>query len=126
MITAAEVRDILNQIMDPCSVTAGVPAGLCDLGLVSDVTVTGTEQDQRVRVTVGTTEPGCLMIGSFATEARERLLGRPGVTAVDLTLDEGFHWTEDHMTPAYRTRLAERRGAAGRRLLPLVRSDVGG
>lgn len=120
MITPEEVREALNAIVDPCSVTAGVPAGLCDLGLVSGIDITGAENDQRVRVTIGTTEPGCLMIGSFAAEARDRLLRVPGVTAVDLALDGGFTWTEDRMTPAYRARLAGHRAtAAGRRLLPL-------
>lgn len=118
MTTAAEVRETLNGIVDPCSTAAGVPAGLCDMGLVHAVEVA---PDGRVSVTLGVTEPGCFMIGSFALEAHARLGALPGVTAVELELDEGFDWTEDSMDPAYRERLAEHRRRTGRspRLLPL-------
>lgn len=112
MTTAAQVREVLNGIVDPCSTAAGVPAGLCDMGLVHAVAV---HPDGRVAVTLGVTEPGCFMIGSFAAEARARLLTLPGVSAVELELDEGFDWTEDSMDPAYRARLAQHRRSTQRR-----------
>lgn len=112
MISTSEVRELLNSILDPCSITAGVPAGLCDMGLIRSVEVVGTDLQQTVKVTVGVTEPGCFMVGAFATEVRRRLLEQPGVVAVELELDSGFDWTEDHMSPAYARRLAEYRDLA--------------
>lgn len=118
MTTEGEVREALNGIVDPCSTAAGVPAGLCDMGLVHAVDV---DPGGRVSVRLGVTEPGCFMIGSFAAEARIRLLALGDVTAVELELDEGFDWTEDSMDPAYRKRLVEHRRskATGPALLPL-------
>jgi metal-sulfur cluster biosynthetic enzyme len=119
--TADEVRNVLNGIIDPCSTTAGVPAGLADMGLVSGIAVTGVPGAERVCVTVGVTEPSCLMLGSFAAEARARLLALPGVEEVDLTLDSGFTWTEERLQPDYRRRLAEGRTSARlRRALPVI------
>lgn len=120
MTTEAEVRGVLNEILDPCSVTAGVPAGLCDMGLIRAVEVSDAPGGQRIGVTVGVTEPGCFMIGPFATEARARLLALPDVEEVELELDNGFDWTEAMMAPDYRARLAEHREReAARRSLPL-------
>lgn len=113
MISVAEVRAVLNSIVDPCSAAAGVPAGLCDMGLVHAVAVRDGPAGRRVEITLGVTEPGCFMVGSFAAEARSRLLALDDVDAVDLTLDEGFDWSEEAMNPAYRTRLAAHR-ASGR------------
>jgi metal-sulfur cluster biosynthetic enzyme len=118
--TEAEVREVLNEIVDPCSITAGVPAGLCDMGLIRAVQVSGGPGEQRVGLTVGVTEPGCFMIGPFAAEARARLLALPGVGEVELELDNGYDWTESMMAPAYRARLTEHRAReSARRRLPL-------
>ncbi|MPQ97436.1 DUF59 domain-containing protein [Modestobacter sp. I12A-02628] len=128
MIGEAEVRTVLNEIVDPCSVTAGVPAGLCDMGLIRAVHVSGPPGRQRVALTVGVTEPGCFMIGPFAAEARARLLGLAGVEEVQLELDNGYDWTESMMAPDYLARLTEHREReSARRSLPLhvVRREAG-
>lgn len=118
-ITVAQVRATLNEILDPCSITAGVPAGLDDMGLVSDVHVHDDGSGQRIAVTVGVTEPTCVLIGSFANEARIRLSALPGVSAVDVTLADDFDWSQDRLAPDYRRRLDEHR-AQVRRSLPLL------
>ncbi|MGW1024804.1 metal-sulfur cluster assembly factor [Streptomyces sp. NPDC002577] len=119
-ITEARIRATLNEILDPCSITAGVPAGLDDMGLVSDIHVQDDDAGgQRIAVTVGVTEPSCVLIGSFANEAHARLTALPGVSAVDVTLAEDFDWTQDRLAPHYRQRLAEHRAQA-RRTLPLL------
>ncbi|MFZ3599334.1 metal-sulfur cluster assembly factor [Streptomyces sp. BH104] len=130
-VTEARVRAVLNEIVDPCSITAGVPAGLDDMGLVSEIRV---EEDfggadsgggasgargWRVAATVGVTEPSCVLIGSFASEAQARLAALPGVTAVDISLADDYEWTQDRLAPAYRRRLEEHR-ARKRRTLPLL------
>ncbi|WP_075737920.1 metal-sulfur cluster assembly factor [Streptomyces acidiscabies] len=119
-ITETQIRAALNEIVDPCSITAGAPAGLDDMGLVGDIRV----QDdgvggQRIAVTVGVTEPSCVLIGSFAAEARIRLTALTGVSAVDVRLADDFDWTPDRLAPRYRQRLDEHR-AHRRRTLPLL------
>lgn len=120
MIDEAGVREVLNEILDPCSITAGVPAGLCDMGLIREVAVRGEQGHQEVALTVGVTEPGCFMIGPFAAEARARLLALPGVIDVELELDNGWDWTESKMAPDYLEKLtAHRERESARRTLPL-------
>lgn len=119
-VTVARVREVLNTIVDPCSITAGVPAGMDDMGLISDIQVRDDEAGGlRVGVTFGLTDPTCMLLGSFANEARERLAALPGVTEVDVTLDHDMEWTPEMLAPHYRQRLAEHR-ATRRRTLPLL------
>ncbi|MFF5301956.1 metal-sulfur cluster assembly factor [Streptomyces sp. NPDC013161] len=119
-VTETQIRAALNEILDPCSITAGVPAGLDDMGLVGDIHVRDDGADgQRISVTVGVTEPSCVLIGSFATEARARLTALTGVSAVDVRLADDFDWTPDRLAPRYRQRLAEHREQK-RRTLPLL------
>ncbi|EFL29243.1 conserved hypothetical protein [Streptomyces himastatinicus ATCC 53653] len=121
-VTEARIREVLNGITDPCSITAGVPAGMDDMGLISDIQVRDDSDDgggQRISVMFGLTDPTCMLLGSFANEARERLAALPGVTAVDVTLDHEMEWTPDMLAPHYQQRLAEHRERR-RRTLPLL------
>lgn len=121
-VTEAQVRAVLNEIVDPCSITAGVPAGLDDMGLVSGVRVEENPAETggwHVAATVGVTEPSCVLIGSFASEAHARLAALPGVTSVEISLADDYDWTQDRLAPDYRQRLEEHR-ARKRRTLPLL------
>lgn len=119
-VTEDRVREVLNGIVDPCSITAGVPAGMDDMGLISDIQVRDDGAGgRRISVTFGLTDPTCMLLGSFANEARERLAGLPGVTGVDVALDHDMEWTPDMLAPHYQERLAEHR-AQKRRSLPLL------
>jgi metal-sulfur cluster biosynthetic enzyme len=120
-LTEDRVRDVLNGIIDPCSTAAGVPAGLHDMGMITDIQVRDDGAGgQRVSVTIGLTDPTCMLMGSFANEARERLAGLAGVTGVEVRLDHELEWTPDRYSPHYRQRLAEHRAAQRARLLPLT------
>jgi metal-sulfur cluster biosynthetic enzyme len=118
------VLAILEEIVDPCSTAAGVPAGLVSMGLVRSIQLPSpaAEGTGTLRVTLTMTEPGCLMAAIFAENARERLAPLAGtdgfhdVTEVDVRLDTTQVWEQDDMAPEYRKRLA----AARRRLLPLT------
>lgn len=119
-VTEDRVREVLNGIVDPCSITAGVPVGMDDMGLISDIQVRDDGAGgRRISVTFGLTDPTCMLLGSFANEARERLAGLPGVTGVDVALDHDMEWTPDMLAPHYQERLAEHR-AQKRRSLPLL------
>ncbi|MEH0580569.1 metal-sulfur cluster assembly factor [Streptomyces sp. B21-108] len=120
-ITEDRVREVLNTIVDPCSITAGVPAGMDDMGLITGIQVDDDGAGgQRIGVRFGLTDPTCMLLGSFANEARERLARLPGVTAVDVTLDHAMEWTEGLLAPDYQRRLTEHRAERRARLLPLT------
>ena len=111
--TEAEVRAALDEIVDPCSAAAGAPAGLDQMGLVREVEVRSGPDGTRVRVTIGLTQPLCLMGIPFIKSARERLSTMPGVRDVDVSLASGIDWTPARLAPAYRERLARVRRARG-------------
>lgn len=116
---AAEVREVLNAIVDPCSAAMAEPIGIADMGLVEDIRVDGG----RVDVVLVPTSPHCLFVALFEDELEKRLSALPWVETVGVELDEGtIIWDERRMTEATRERLARRRSAL-RSLL--VRAGMG-
>jgi metal-sulfur cluster biosynthetic enzyme len=106
MIDEALVRAELNEIADPCSVAIGARAGLVDMGLVRDLRIADGEGGASISLTIGATDPGCLMIYPFANEAQTRLAALPGVAEVSVTMDVSRDWVPADLSPAYRERLA--------------------
>jgi metal-sulfur cluster biosynthetic enzyme len=104
-MTAAEVRAQLNAIIDPCSLAAGAPAGLDEMGLVRGVEVEATPGGAVIRVRIGLTEPGCMIGASFITRAHERLEPLPGVASVEVTLEHDCDWTPADLDPSYAQKL---------------------
>lgn len=104
-VTEADVRDVLEGIVDPCSIAMGAPAGLVSLGLVRDVTIRPGAGGDAVDVRICITEPGCLMGGLFTRTARERLAALPGVTEVTVDVDHSYLWEPGDMDATYRERL---------------------
>jgi metal-sulfur cluster biosynthetic enzyme len=115
--TEVEVRAALNEIVDPCSAAAGAPAGLDEMGLVREVEIRGARGGGRgeahIRVTIGLTQPLCLMGIPFLKSARERLSAMPGVADVEVSLASGIDWTPARLAPGYRERLERVRRARG-------------
>jgi metal-sulfur cluster biosynthetic enzyme len=109
----AEIRAALDEIVDPCSTAAGAPAGLDEMGLVREVEISDGPQGAHLRVTIGLTQPLCLMGIPFMKSARERLSAMPGVSEVEVELASGLDWTPARLAPAYRERLERVRQARG-------------
>jgi metal-sulfur cluster biosynthetic enzyme len=103
--TEPAVRAALNTIVDPCSVIAGAPAGIGDMGLVRQVTIDGG----RVEAVIGVTEPMCLMGVTFLRDARAILAGLDGVTSFDVRFDHELKWDESMMSTEYRVSLGATR-----------------
>jgi metal-sulfur cluster biosynthetic enzyme len=97
----------LESIIDPCSRSSGVPAGLVSMGLVGGVTVTQRQEGASVHVTLYITEPGCIMGALFQLTAERDLLKLPGISEVKVEVDYSHVWGPEQMTPEYRQRLAE-------------------
>jgi metal-sulfur cluster biosynthetic enzyme len=104
-MTAAEVRARLNSIVDPCSLAAGAPAGIDEMGLVRAVDVDETPRGAVIRVRIGLTEPGCMIGASFVARAHECLEPLPGVASVEVTLEHDCDWTPADLDPGYASRL---------------------
>lgn len=104
-MTAAEVRARLNAIVDPCSLAAGAPAGIDEMGLVRAVNIKATPGGAVIRVRIGLTEPGCMIGASFVARAHECLEPLPGVASVEVTLEHDCDWTPADLDPGYARRL---------------------
>ena len=80
----------LDEIKDPCSLAAGTPFGLAEMGLIDEIVISETGT---VLVKLRLTSPFCHMIGFFKQEATRRIQSLPGVTAVELAADNGLDWS---------------------------------
>lgn len=98
---------MLDTIIDPCSSAVGAPVGIETLGLVRALSVSQGESGTVIDVTIGVTEPGCVMSVPFAATARERLTLLPNVERVNVQLDRAFDWKPEDMSATYRERLEQ-------------------
>ncbi len=119
-VTEEQVLAAINEVLDPCTVAAGCPGGLVDMGLVRSLSVTDGPGGAVVEVVLSVTEPLCIIGHAFVPRVRDQLDRLDGVARVEVELDNdfGWSWSEDRMTPEYRARLeahrASRRLAIGR------------
>lgn len=96
---------VLDEIIDPCSVAARMPASLVDMGLVTGLHVATGPGGAHISVKLCTTHIFCMVAAIFLNEAHQRLLRLPGVVAVEVVLDSEIVWTPERMRADYRERL---------------------
>jgi metal-sulfur cluster biosynthetic enzyme len=109
-VSVIRVKEALQQVLDPCSVGRGVPAGLVDMGMVKTVEVSSAPTGPAVvAVELRITSPACTFQPYFEREVRERLGELSGVGEVRITWDSEFDWSDDDMSPGLKQRLREKR-----------------
>lgn len=102
---AAQIRDELDAIKDPCSLASGIPLGLTEMGIVDVVTVT---PEGAATVSLRLTSPFCHMIGFFKNET-DRIVGAlPGINSVTLIADDGLDWSPSRISAAGQAKRAAR------------------
>jgi len=121
-----QIRGLVNEIDDPCSIAQGVPTGLVDMGLVNGIRVEATaEGHDRAVLDMRLTGPGCLYSVHFEREIGVRLEEQLGIEDVEIRWSPVYDWTQDDLAPHVKDQLRERRerllAAAGRsETLPIV------
>jgi metal-sulfur cluster biosynthetic enzyme len=104
------VSAALQQVVDPCSVGRGVPAGLVDMGMVKAVDVSDAPDGHSVvTVELRITSPACTFQPWFEREVREHLGEVPEVDEVRIEWNRDFDWSDDDMSPDLQRRLREKR-----------------
>ena len=106
-----EVRRVLDEIRDPCSIATSVPMGLVEMGIVKTVRVSA---EGEVDIELRLTSPVCEMVGYMMKESRTRIAVLPGVTSVNVRHDAGLDWTPDLISPEARARRTRRLETMGR------------
>ncbi|MFL0670224.1 MAG: metal-sulfur cluster assembly factor [Erythrobacter sp.] len=92
-----EIRSVLGRIHDPCSIAAGRPVSVLDMGLVRGWVL---DEGGVLTVTFCVTFAGCTMAPHFAQAAADDLAKLPGVERVETVIDTTFVWTPDKMKAA--------------------------
>jgi len=70
-VSVIRVKEALQEVLDPCSVGRGVPAGLVDMGMVKAVEVGSTPDGHAVvAVELRITSPACTFQPYFEREVR--------------------------------------------------------
>jgi metal-sulfur cluster biosynthetic enzyme len=90
-----KIRELADEIKDPCSLATATPLGLDEMGLVERVQIGDTGD---VAIAIRLTSPLCVMVGYFRTELRRRVLTLPAVRQVEVTFDRGLDWHPSHMS----------------------------
>lgn len=101
----ALVAAALADICDPCSLAAGAPLSLVDMGLLRSCSY----DDGVLTVRLGVTGPGCTFFGAFGEAARLAVAALPGVREARVVIDTTTVWDESRMTAAGSAVLAARR-----------------
>lgn len=95
----ARVLKRLNLVQDPCSVAAGRPMGLVDMGLIDHVDI---DSDGRVDIYLRLTSPACYLMTFLESESIEQVGDCDGVTVVRVHPDEGLDWSPSRIAPHLR------------------------
>lgn len=92
----AQVRERLDEVLDPCSTFTDRPQSIVDLGLVDAVCV----DDHAVTVHLLPTNQLCMYIPHMAEEIESRVCALPPVEAVTVEVVADEVWTRERMTTA--------------------------
>jgi metal-sulfur cluster biosynthetic enzyme len=87
------IRAILDAVQDPCSVAAGRPHGLIEMGLVLGWTMKGNHLAIDMCLTAG----DCMMAPHFIEAAKAELLKEPDIASVEVVIDHDFLWAPNRM-----------------------------
>jgi metal-sulfur cluster biosynthetic enzyme len=100
-----EIRRLLDEIKDPCSIAASVPMGLGEMGIVKEVRIAAEGQ---VTIELRLTSPFCEMISYMTNQALAKVGSLPGVTGVTVLHDSGLEWDHDMIAPEAQARRQRR------------------
>ena len=97
MITEEQVLAGLKEVFDP-----EIPVNVVDLGLIYGVEVS---PDDKVRVTMTLTTPGCGMAHNIAMQVKQRAMQVPGVKEASVTVVWEPAWSPQRMSEEARKKL---------------------
>jgi metal-sulfur cluster biosynthetic enzyme len=99
----------LDEVMDPCSLSAGAALSIKAMGLIREINV---GDDGGVSVLIRLTTPGCVIgVTQFTREIRDLVGPMEEVTSIDVNFEHSYGWSESDITPEGRELLAKVRDA---------------
>ena len=109
VVTEQVIRQAINEIKDPCSCVAGVPAGLEEMGLVHNLCMKQGQNGVKVEVSLGITDPTCALGPIFVGAVKKRLRELEGIESAEVMYRPDLVWTEERFTPEYKERVKKSR-----------------
>ena len=103
VVSQSMVEEVLDTVLDPCSVSAGVPLSIREMGLVRDLQI---DDDGTIQVTLRLTSPGCIEgVIKFTHEIERGVGALPGVRKVEVNFFEAIDWSESDISQSGRKKL---------------------
>jgi metal-sulfur cluster biosynthetic enzyme len=112
-VSERDVLEALDHVLDPCATAAGVRGSIVEMGIVRDVRINESPDHCSVHVSIGVTEPTCIMFHVFLRDAHRVLIERDDIDEVTVELAEYEPWSEHDMAPRLRDELAAVRRRRG-------------
>ena len=106
----------LSRVLDPCSVAAGMPLDIVEMGMLAGWSV---DSDRNLQVAICLTTPMCLQAHNILEVASRELAAGGAFNSVQLRVDTEVIWTEDRFSDTARAKRRERIETS-----PLLRSVV--
>jgi metal-sulfur cluster biosynthetic enzyme len=100
------VTEALGSVFDPCSLTAGAPLSVVDMGLITELTV---DHEGAVSIAMRPTSGMCTLIAGIMAGVEETVARVPGVSSVRVSLNGDTQWTEADLSENGRRLLESRR-----------------
>jgi metal-sulfur cluster biosynthetic enzyme len=100
------VTEALGRVFDPCSLSAGAPLSVVDMGLITELTV---DDAGVVTIAMRPTSGMCTLIAGIMTDVEETVARVPGVSGVRVSLNGDTTWTETDLSENGRRILEARR-----------------
>jgi metal-sulfur cluster biosynthetic enzyme len=120
-----EIARALDRVIDPCSVGRGTPAGLRDMGMVTDIGLQPLpDGGVCAEIELRTTSPACTFHLYFEQQVRAHLASVAEVEVVNIRWNDEFDWTDDDMSDELKRRLREKRELLQARLAASSRARV--
>jgi FeS assembly SUF system protein len=91
------IIEVLRTVYDP-----EIPVDVYELGLIYEIEV---HDNQRVRIRMTLTAPGCPVAGHLVEEVQQKVLSVPGVADADVELVWDPPWDQSRMSEAARLAL---------------------
>lgn len=100
-----QILAALENAVDPCSVAAGRPMNIVEMGLVDAVDINHAGE---VTIRLSLTSPSCMMLGQIMDQVDKFVMPLLEGARPRLTFDDGLTWTPDRIRGAAREHREQR------------------
>jgi metal-sulfur cluster biosynthetic enzyme len=95
----------LSRVLDPCSVAAGMPLDIVEMGMLAGWSI---DSDRNLQVAICVTTPMCLQAHSILEVASRELAASAAFNSIQLRVDTEVIWTEDRLSDTARAKRRKR------------------